>query len=131
MRLANTEHKGIAMNDEQWGEAIEAMKVAGAKAGKASASWLLDGNSDEAGVRAMLKQWEDGDPDAPSAPDPFSGEWASEPSLAEVIEAETDYEADTLEPEEADELGTAYEDAFAEAWQAEAERSACAMLSDS
>lgn len=117
------------MNDEQWGEAIEAMRAAGASAGKASASWLVDGNTSEAALRMMLKQWEDGDPAAPSSPDPLSGEWAGDPSVAEVIEQHTDYDPDTMEPEEADELADAYCEAFAEAWQAEAERSVRAMLS--
>lgn len=118
------------ITDEDWGIAMVAMKEAGAKAGKASASWLVDGNTSEAALRTILKQWEDGDPRAPSAPDPLSSEWAGDPSVAEVIEEHTDYDPDTMEPEEADELASAYEDAFYEAWQDEAERSVRAALGE-
>jgi hypothetical protein len=39
-----------------------------------------------------------------------------------VIEAETDADADSLSPEEEAELADAFEEAYAPAWQEEAER---------
>lgn len=119
----------ITLTDAEFALEIESMRKAGADAGHAAATWLVDGNTDEDTARRILAQWDEGDCNAPHAPAPFSGEWADDPTVSDVIERETSLEFDSLTPEEIDELTTAFEDAYAEAWQDEAERSVRAILS--
>lgn len=119
---------GDTMSETEWAKCVADMRKAGTAAGKAAATWLIDGNSTPEDVRRMLIGWDEGDPAAPSAPCPLSGEWADEPTLRDWVECETDADPDSLEPEELDELASAFEDAYAEAWQLEAERSARAFL---
>lgn len=116
------------MTDAEWAAAVKAMADAGAQAGEAAGSWIADGNTDEATLWALLKMWDEGDPAAPCPPSPFSGEWADEPNLYDVIGSETDVDIDTLEHEEADELASAFEEAYCEAWYIEAERTVRGLL---
>jgi hypothetical protein len=118
------------MTDAQWALAIESMRQAGEDSGKAAGSWVADGNTPEAELRSVLQMWEDGDPAAPTAPAPFSGEWAGDPSPEDVIGANTDCDVESLSPEEIDELATAFEDAYFEAWQDEAERTVRGLLGE-
>ena len=117
--------------DAEFAAAMEAMRAAGRKSGTAAGGWIADGNTSEESLRITLQQWEDGDPAPPSAPSPFSGEWADSPTVEEVINSETDLNSDELEPEEIDELARAFEDEFSMAWQEEAERTVRALLPDS
>ena len=87
---------GDTMNETEWAKCVDDMRKAGAAAGKAAATWLIDGNTSEATVRRMLAQWGEGDPAAPSAPCPLSGEWAYEPSLRDWVERETDADPDLV-----------------------------------
>jgi hypothetical protein len=115
--------------DTTWDTAVAAMRAAGERDGKAAGSWIADGNTSEAALRRTLQLWEDGDPEAPSAPHPFSGEWADSPRPEDIIDAETeDYSGWSMNVEEVDELASAYEDAYAQAWQEEAERTVRALL---
>jgi hypothetical protein len=118
------------MTDAEWAKAVEDMREAGRGDGAAAGSWVADGNTSEDALRNLLRMWEEGDPAAPCPPSPFSGEWADDPTLSEVIDSNTDCDPDTLTPEEADELATAYEDAYSEAWQAEAERTVRGLLGE-
>lgn len=120
----------MAVDENEWAKATKAMADAGAKHGKNSGGWVTDGNTKEETLRNTLKQWDDGDPAAPTSPSPFSMEWADDTSVEEMIDQETDLCAEDLTPEERDELATAYEDAFHEAWQDEAERTVRGLLPD-
>lgn len=110
------------MTDAEFAAEIESMRSAGADAGKSAASWICDGNTRQEDAQRVLKQFEDGDPAAPSAPAPFSGEWAGDPSIEDVIRDVCTVDYDSLDPQEIDELATAFEDAYSEAWQDEAYR---------
>jgi hypothetical protein len=106
------------------------MRAAGERAGKAAGGWIADGNTSEETLRAILRQWDDGDPVAPSAPSPFSGEWADELTLRDVIDGETDIDPESITPEEEAELADAFEEAYRDAWQEEAERTVRGFLPD-
>lgn len=118
------------VTDAEFGLAVKAMADAGAAHGKAAGSWIADGNTREDALRNLLQLWEDGDPAAPYAPDPLSGEWADSPTLSELIDECTELDADTLDDGERDSLATAYEEAFRDAWQEEAERTVRGFLND-
>lgn len=120
----------MEMTDTEWAAAVDAMRMAGERAGTAAGGWIADGNTREEALRALLRQWDDGDPAAPSAPMPFSGEWADDPSISDVIAMETDVDPDSLSPEEEAELADAFEEAYALAWQEEAERTARGLLGE-
>lgn len=91
---------------------------------------MADGNTSRAALFAMAKAWEEGDPAAPCSPDPFSGEWAGDPSIEDTVDAYTALDAADLEPEELDDLVSAFEDAYRSAWQDEAERTVRGLLGD-
>lgn len=58
----------------------------GYERGRAAGSWLVDGNTDEGTLRAILAGFDDGDPAILDAcPDPLSGEWAGE-SIPELFD---------------------------------------------
>ena len=114
--------------DVEFAKAVEEIKDAGKDAGRAAGGWIADGNTTEEELRNVLQMWDDCDPAAPYAPSPFSGEWAGDPSLQSVIEDATGLTECT--PEEEDELASAFEEAFAEAWQDEAERTVRAFLGE-
>jgi hypothetical protein len=118
------------MTEAEWTECVEAMREAGTDAGRSAGSWIADGNTSDGALRVVLRQWEEGDPAAPSAPSPFSGEWGGDPTVEETIDAATPADPETLTPEEVDELASAYEDAFAVAWHEEAERTVRALLGE-
>ena len=120
----------MEMTDTEWTAAVDAMRAAGERAGTAAGGWIADGNTREEALRALLRQWDDGDPAAPTAPMPFSGEWADSPTLRDVIEAETDADVDSLSPEEEADLADAFEEAYALAWQEEAERTVRGLLGE-
>jgi hypothetical protein len=107
-------------DDDPMCRAAEAMKKAG--------GWIADGNTRPEVLRAILQLWEDGDPEAPAAPSPFSGEWADGPAVWDVIRGQTDLDPAALKPEEVSDLADAYESAFAGAWYAEAERTDRGLL---
>lgn len=109
------------VTDVEWDLALKAMELAGIRDGRAAGSWVADGNTSEIALRHMLKMWDDGDPAAPDAPQPFSGEWADSATVEDVIDAETELDAESLTPEERDDLATTYETAYAAAWYDEAE----------
>lgn len=110
--------------------AIDAMRNAGERNGTAAGTWVADGNTDERALKEMRRQWADGDPAAPEPPSPFSGEWAGGPSIEDMVDAETELDSDSLEPEDLDELATAYEDAYYMAWAASAERTVNGLLGE-
>lgn len=108
--------------------AIEAAEAAGYVAGTAAGSWLLDGNSSLDVARRLLDGIEDGDPavldELPSPP--LSGEWAGDPTPRDVLASVGMSEEDDA----ADDVLTAYEDAFSRGVSDEAVRSARAMLGE-
>jgi len=116
------------VTDEEFANALQAMRAAGAKDGKAAGGWIADGNTSEAALREMLQQWDDGDPAAPESPMAFSGEWAGDPTVDDVVASETELRVRSLEPEELSELASAYEDAYTEAWYDEAQRTVRGLL---
>lgn len=116
------------MTDAEFAAATAAMTEAGRRDGAAAGSWIADGNTSEASLRELLRRWDEGDPAAPGAPSPFSGEWADGPTVRDVIDRETDCDPETITPDEEDELAGAYEEAFGQAWQEEAERTVRALL---
>src|SRR5688572_10640987 len=58
--------------------------------GFASGSWVIDGNTKEESARELLRMLDEGDPQIyDSLPSPsLSGEWADEPTWADVLEDE-------------------------------------------
>lgn len=118
------------MTHREWEAAVKAMGAAGKRDGTAAGGWVAGENTPEGTLRALLRMWDDGDPAAPSAPMPFSGEWAGDPTPEDVIGCETDCDPESLSDWERDDLVTEYEDAYLEAWQAEAERTVRGLLPD-
>lgn len=116
----------VADNERELAEADEdAMRTSGEAAGKAAGSWVVDGNSTEAQLRAVIRADEDCEFDSPN---PLSGEWADGWTEDAAFE-----DADVVKPEDNDErapLINAWEDAFRTAYVDEAVRSARAMLPD-
>lgn len=125
--MADDTEQTADLTDEQLEKAKSEMRAGGVERGKAAASWLLDGNSSDADARELLRQCEECELDQPS---PLSGEWADDPTLADLIGEFTEWDADTLTPEERDELATAFEDGYSEGYSLEAEASARRMLAD-
>lgn len=110
-------------------EIREAATDAGTEAGTAQASWLLFGRSTEADARAILEASDNCEIDYPA---PLSGEHAGQ-SIPEIIhDAGLDYEAlntdEMHDYNDVDIFLDAYEEAFFAAYEAEAVRSAQAIL---
>jgi hypothetical protein len=95
----------------------------GAEAGRAAASWVLDGNASPEHYARLLRMIDDGDPRAeeslPTRPN-LSGEWADSPTPISLYEQITGLD----HSEEEDAAGMAYEtligsvvDAIANAWE--------------
>jgi len=95
-------------------------RQAGSEHGRAVASWYFDGNTTAETYATVLKGIEEGDPEImeslPSSP--LSGEWAGDPTPASVLE---DLGVDP-DDDSADDLLSAYEDAFYSASSEEIER---------
>ncbi len=111
----------LEMTAAEWAQAIQQMRSQGETDGRNGGAWIADGNTSAETLQAILDQWEEGDPNAPAPLAPFSGEWADSPALADIIDYATECDVESLTPEDMDELGTAYEDAFYAAWQESAE----------
>lgn len=96
----------------------------GRERGASAGSWVIDGNTSEAEVRAIVKGYEDGDPQVMDMqPSPLSGEWADDPTIGEVLAELGVSEDDDV----ADDLLEAYEAGFGEGFWAEVLRSAEAI----
>jgi len=93
----------------------------GSDAGRAAGSWVVDGNTSADELRLIASDEWEADP-----PAPLSGEWAGDPSPRDILEQCGLSEDD----DSADDVLSEYEQAFSEAWTAEAQRSALAMLPD-
>jgi hypothetical protein len=104
-------------------------KELGAEHGKASGSWVFDGNTDYGTVRKVLQMIEDGDPEW-EIPSPLSGEWADEPTTDTVADALGVGEAYRNGHVDLSDAFDAYEEAYYEAYQDEVVRSGLAMLPD-
>jgi hypothetical protein len=104
-----------------WKARLAGAEQDGRQAGYNAGTWLLDGNSTAEQAQALLDAMEACELDVPS---PLSGEWAGE-SIPELLR-----NLDDLEDYQSEELFDAYEVAYVTAYNAEAERSARAMLSD-
>lgn len=107
------------MTDEEFTAAEDAMHAAGIRDGLAAASWLVDGNTTKEQAAKLLEQIDNCELDSPN---PLSGEWAGDPTLADLIGRETECDAESLTDEARDCLATAYEDGYAEGYHCEAER---------
>lgn len=99
----------------------------GNERGHSAATWVFDGNTNEATYRAILAGWLMGDPEVcDMQPAPLSGEWAGESIPELVTESGLDYER--LDSDEArdwndeDTWCEAFESAYSEAFWAEVER---------
>lgn len=109
------------MSAASWAADVAAATAVGAAAGKAAGSWVIDGNTSAADAAALLRGIADGDPAVMDlCPSPLSGEWAEE-SIPELSDR---YGFDLTD----DETATAYETAFADAFWAEVERAANAVI---
>jgi hypothetical protein len=95
------------------------MRELGAEAGRAAGSWVIDGNTSIETLRAVLS--DDFEFDVPA---PLSGEWSDGPLPRDVL-AEVGV---TEDDDEADDLLNEYEQAYSDAYIAETQRSASAML---
>lgn len=80
------------MTDEDYAELETHARELGTTMGAARASWVFDGNTDDATYRAFLTGWDDGDPEILDAYDcVFSiGEWAGESAMELGIEGYED-----------------------------------------
>jgi len=107
-------------------DVLERAEQEGFEHGVTAGSWLLDGNSSEEAARRLLTGIEDGDPEILDAlpSSPLSGEWADSLTPADVLgwyDLDEDHEA-------ADDVLRAFEDGFSRGVEAEAVRSATALL---
>jgi hypothetical protein len=92
---------------------VEGFRQDGSEAGRAAGSWVTDGNTSPETFRAILKGYEEGDPAVMDyAPSPLSGEWAGE-SMPEILGESADD----------DEIATAYEESYIDAFWCEVLRS--------
>lgn len=105
---------------------LESAREAGRAAGVAAGSWVVDGNTSQETMRAILQGLEDGDPavydSLPSAP--LSGEWADAPTPRDIVNEYSE------EGDDEDAMCTAYEEGYAEGVEAEVARSCRAMLGE-
>lgn len=96
------------------------MRELGAEHGTAAGSWVVDGNTSIDTLRTLLSddyEWD-------NMPAPLSGEWSDGPSPRDIL-AEVGV---TEDDDSADDLLSEYETAFSDAYIAEAQRSAGALL---
>jgi len=107
-------------------DVIEQAEQKGYEYGVSAGSWLLDGNSSEDAARRRLQGIEDGDPEILDALpcSPLSGEWADSLTPADVLGW---YDLDE-EHEAAEDVLRAFEAGFSRGVEAEAVRSASALL---
>lgn len=107
-------------------DAIRAARRDGATAGHNAATWVFDGNTDDATYARVLRGLDEGDPavyDAYNAPD-LSGQWAGGETPASLAHTYGIAEGD----ERMDDVCSAWEDAAADAFWAEVERAARAHV---
>jgi hypothetical protein len=98
--------------------------------GRAAGTWIVDGNTGADQLRALVEQFESGEFLAVNEfSNPLSGEWADGYSLQDLA-SDVGYDtAGELHFDEGlDELATAYEAGYWEAFELEAERSVRALL---
>lgn len=114
-------------NDETMtlNERIAEARERGKEAGENAASWVFNGNTDDATYRRVLKGIEDGDPmilDRIAAPGWLSGEWAGE-STSELLGDLLDEDDDEgMTGKDTQEIENAYCEAADEAYWDEIER---------
>ncbi len=53
--------ESATITDSEFAQAIAEMRTAGASAGKASGSWIIDGNTSDATIREIQRLWDDGE----------------------------------------------------------------------
>lgn len=100
---------GRAAPTEQQVQAAEAL---GEQHGKARASWTFDGNTNRGTYQKCLDLHDEGDPlwdNLFGAPSPLSGEWADDPSPADIL-AELGAEDESLLARYEDAFYMAYRD---------------------
>ena len=100
---------------------VDRMRELGAESGRAAGSWVVDGNTSTDTLAELLSDEHEWD-----VPSPLSGEWADGPLPRDVL-AEIGL---TEDDDSAEDMLTAYETAYVDAYIAEAQRSAAAMLAD-
>jgi len=92
-----------------------AMRELGTIAGQNDGSWAVDGNTSAETAQAIIRGYEDGDPEVMDMmPSPLSGEFADGPFLPDIFEQVTgdrDYQGD-----DASDLLDAYEMAYSDAY---------------
>ena len=124
---ADVVEESIARHILNVDEIIERAEQEGYDHGVTAGSWLLDGNSSEEAARRLLTGLEDGDPEIldqlPASP--LSGEYADGLLPRDVLGW---YDLDE-QHDAADDVLRAFEDGFSRGVEAEAVRSATALLS--
>ena len=113
-----------SMTDAEFAACKAQAAEAGKRAGHATGTWLVDGNTSDA-TRAKVRQGiEDGDPEVMDSLPwcDLGGQWADGLTEQDII-GETDADPESLEPEEVTELVDAYREAYDAAMLAEVERS--------
>jgi len=110
----------MTLDDVTYAAVLQAAMQAGSEHGIAAASWYFDGNTSDATYRAVLAGIGEGDPAIlDSFPcSPLSGEWAGDPTPASVL-ADCGVAEDD---DSADDVLSAFEDAFYQASSDEIER---------
>ena len=113
---------------------VEEARQLGADHGKASGSWVFDGNTDPETLRECLRMDEEGDPefdDHWGGMDPLSGEWAdglTPETLFDALGVEREGREEELSESARDEIESSYEMAFRDAHRDEVLRTASASL---
>lgn len=94
--------------------------------GRSVGTWVIDGNTTDEALRAIVAGYDEGDPAVMDMePSPLSGEWADDPTPTDVLTA-----LGVDDDDSADELLTTYETAFSEGFWGEVLRAANARLGD-
>lgn len=123
-----------AITDAQLAAAHNSAERTGAAHGQAAGTWLIDGNTSDETKREILTMHDAGDPALwDLMPSPLSGEWADGYSTARCVRnalADAGVSPDHPDAEGAiaNEILDTYEQAYSQAWEAEAVRSARANL---
>jgi hypothetical protein len=126
-----------SMDEAEAAAALQEARNIGAEHGTNAGSWVVDGNTDVGTLKALAEAIEGdylhealeisgGEPLAP-----LSGEWAGAYTVRQLAEdcgVEEDTGVDAAVEFAYDELANAYEEAYYQAWEAEARRSILASL---
>jgi hypothetical protein len=101
----------------------------GRERGHAAGTWVIDGNTSEDIARAIVKGYEDGEPEVMDMqPAPLSGEWADDPTVKTVLRDIADEAGDEIDADSESDLLDIFEMAYSDGYWNEIIRSANAIL---